>query len=111
MLPDVKVVLITGGGRGIGAATALLAASRGYAVVVNFRTRRDAAEKVVADITAHGGHAVACQADVADDADVVRLFADIDSHYGRLDALVNNAAIVDVAARVEDMTAARVTRM
>jgi NAD(P)-dependent dehydrogenase (short-subunit alcohol dehydrogenase family) len=89
-----QVVLITGAGRGIGAACALLAAERGYAVCVNYRSNGEAAAQVVADIIAAGGSALAVQADVADEADIVRLFARVDAHFGRLDALVNNAAIL-----------------
>ena len=105
-----KVVLVTGGSRGIGAATVRLAASRGYRVVVNYVRDRVAADSLVAAI---GGErkAVAVQADVSVDADVHRLFADVDRTFGRLDALVNNAGIVDLSTRVERMTAARVTRM
>ena len=78
-----KVVLITGGGRGIGAATARLAASRGYAVCVNYRTNRQAAARVVGDIQAAGGRAVAIAADVAVEADVVRLFDECDQAWDR----------------------------
>ena len=105
------VLLITGGSRGIGAATARLAAARGYAVAVNFVTNGTAADAVVRDITRAGGTAVAAQADVSIEADVVRLFRQIDDQFGRLDALVNNAGIVDRRARVEEMDAARVMRM
>jgi len=86
------VVLITGASRGIGAATALLAASRGYAVCVNYRHNQAAADQVVAAIAALGGRAIAAQADVAIEANVMRLFERCDSSFGRLDALVNNAS-------------------
>jgi NAD(P)-dependent dehydrogenase (short-subunit alcohol dehydrogenase family) len=106
-----KVVLITGASRGIGAAAARLAAGRGYRVLVNYLRNADAAGAVVADINRQGGEAVAVQADASDEAGVHKLFREIDDRFGRLDALVNNAAIVDHSMRVEQMTAARITRM
>jgi NAD(P)-dependent dehydrogenase (short-subunit alcohol dehydrogenase family) len=106
-----RVLLVTGGSRGIGAATSRLAAARGYTVAVNFVKNGAAADEVVRDITRAGGTAVAMQADVSLEADVVRLFQQIDARFGRLHALVNNAAIVDRRARVEEMDAVRVTRM
>ena len=106
-----QVVLVTGGSRGIGAATALLAARRGYAVAVNYGSRAAAAESVVAQIRAAGGRALAVQADVAQEDQVLAMFAQIDAQLGRLTALVNNAGVVDVSARVEDMSAARFRRM
>jgi NAD(P)-dependent dehydrogenase (short-subunit alcohol dehydrogenase family) len=106
-----RVVLITGGSRGIGAATARLAAARGYAVALNYRARRDAAEAVVADIGATGGRAVALQADVAVEADVVRLFEACDRELGTVTALVNNAGVLETQMRVETMDAARITRI
>ena len=105
-----KVALITGGSRGIGAATARLAAARGYRVIVNYVQDAASAEALVAEINGTG-EAVAVRADVSVETEVQRLFEEIDRRYGRLDALVNNAGIVDRAARVQDMTAARVTRM
>ena len=101
-----KVMLVTGGGRGIGAATARLAAERGYAVCVNYRSDRAAAEKLAKEI---GGIAVA--ADVAVEGDVVRMFEAIDARLGRLSALVNNAGVVDKGARVETISSARLERM
>lgn len=106
-----KVVLVTGGSRGIGAATALLAAQQGYAVAVNYTANSLAADEVVRQIRAGGGQAVAVQADVADEAQVLGMFAKIDAKLGRLSALVNNAGVVDVTARVEDMSVARWKRM
>ena len=106
-----KVVLVTGGSRGIGAATALLAAQQGYAVAVNYTANSLAADEVVRQIRAGGGQAVAVQADVADEAQVLGMFAKIDAKLGRLSALVNNAGVVDVSARVEDMSMARWRRM
>jgi NAD(P)-dependent dehydrogenase (short-subunit alcohol dehydrogenase family) len=106
-----EVLLVTGGSRGIGAATALLAARKGYAVAVNYTRNEAAAQHVVRAIRADGGRAEALQGDVADEAQVLKLFAQVDSRLGRLTALVNNAGIVDVAARVEDMDVQRLKRM
>ncbi|HEX5091531.1 MAG TPA: SDR family oxidoreductase [Burkholderiales bacterium] len=106
-----KVVLITGAGRGIGAATARLAAQRGYAVCVNYLRDRAAADTVVRDITAAGGRAVAVAADVAVEKDVERLFLECDRTLGPLAALVNNAGIVARQSRVEAMDAERLQRM
>jgi NAD(P)-dependent dehydrogenase (short-subunit alcohol dehydrogenase family) len=106
-----RILLVTGGSRGIGAAIARLAAARGYAVAVNYRSRRDAADAVVADITAAGGRAIALQADVAVEAEVVGLFAACDRELGPVTALVNNAGILETQMRVEAMDAARVTRI
>jgi NAD(P)-dependent dehydrogenase (short-subunit alcohol dehydrogenase family) len=89
-----RVMLVTGASRGIGAATARLAAGHGFAVGVNFATRGDAADAVVADITAAGGRAVAIQADVAVEADVLAMFATVDRELGPLESLVNNAGSV-----------------
>lgn len=105
------IVLITGGSRGIGAATALLAASRGYGVAVNYHTNLSAAEEVVWKIRTSGGDALAVQANIADEAQVVAMFEKIDVKLGRLTALVNNAAVVDVGARVDAMNMARLRRM
>ncbi|MEO5823427.1 MAG: SDR family oxidoreductase [Vicinamibacteraceae bacterium] len=106
-----RVVLVTGGSRGIGAATARLAAARGYAVAVNYRARRDAADAVVAGIADAGGRAVALQGDVAIEADVVRLFEACDAELGPVTALVNNAGILETQMRVEVMAAARIVRI
>jgi len=106
-----KVVLITGGSRGIGAATARLAAARGYDVCVNFHTNRDAAARVVRDIQGAGTRAVAVAADVSVEADLVRLFEACDTSFGRLDALVNNAGILETQMRVDAMDAARISRV
>jgi NAD(P)-dependent dehydrogenase (short-subunit alcohol dehydrogenase family) len=106
-----KVLLITGGSRGIGAATARLAARAGYAVVVNYATNQAAADAVAGELRDRGGEAFPVQADVSRDADVVRMFEAIDARFGRLDALVNNAAIVDLATTVEQMSAERITRL
>lgn len=106
-----QVLLITGGGRGIGAATALLAASRGYAVAVNYATNSLAADEVVRTIRDNGGNAMAVQADVGDEAQVIAMFQKVDARFGRLTALVNNAGVVDVTARVDEMSVARLERM
>jgi NAD(P)-dependent dehydrogenase (short-subunit alcohol dehydrogenase family) len=105
------VLLITGGGRGIGAATALLAARRGYAVAVNYASNSLAADEVVRTIRAGGGTAIAVQADVGDEAQVISMFEKVDAKLGRLTALVNNAGVVDVQARVDQMSVARLERM
>jgi NAD(P)-dependent dehydrogenase (short-subunit alcohol dehydrogenase family) len=104
-----KVMIVTGGGRGIGAATALLAAKRGYAVAVNYLRNSEAAERVVQEIGK--GKAIAVAGDVASEADVVRLFKTVDEKLGRVTALVNNAGIVDRGSRVEAMSAERIQRM
>lgn len=101
-----KVMLVTGGGRGIGAATARLAAERGYAVCISYLRDKAAAEKLAKEIGA-----LAVAGDVSVEADVMRLFKTVDEKLGRLGVLVNNAGIVDVKARVEEMTVARLQRM
>jgi NAD(P)-dependent dehydrogenase (short-subunit alcohol dehydrogenase family) len=106
-----KVILITGGGRGIGAATARLAAERGYAVGINYRRNREAAEEVVRAIERAGGRAVAVAADVGVEEEVVRMFAAVDAELGPLTALVNNAGILERQMRVETMDAARLQRV
>jgi NAD(P)-dependent dehydrogenase (short-subunit alcohol dehydrogenase family) len=106
-----QVLIVTGGSRGIGAATATLAAARGYDVCVNYLHRLDAAEAVVREIERIGRRAIAVQADVAVEADVLRLFQTVDRQLGRLTALVNNAGILETQARVETVTAARLTRV
>ena len=106
-----KIILITGGGRGIGAACALLAAQQGYKVCINYKTDGDAASQVVADIENSGGTALAIQADVSDEADVERMFALVDKRWGRLDALINNAGILSRQMRVDQMDAARINRI
>jgi len=105
------VLLVTGGSRGIGAASALLAARRGFAVAVNYSVNAQAAEAVVAQIRSGGGVAIAVQADVADEAQVVAMFRHIDTALGRLGALVNNAGVLDLASRLDAMDVARLRRM
>ena len=106
-----NVLLVTGGSRGIGAATARLAAQRGYSVCVNYRQNRDSAQRVVNAIEAHGGRALAVAADVSVETDVLRLFETCDSKLGTLTALVNNVGIVETQMRVETMDAERIQRI
>ena len=105
------IALITGSGRGIGAATALLAAKRGWAVCVNYVTKADRAEQVVAAIRAGGGKAIAVQADTAKEDEVKRLFERVDADLGRLTALVNNAGITGRAGRLETFDAPTMRRI
>jgi NAD(P)-dependent dehydrogenase (short-subunit alcohol dehydrogenase family) len=104
-------MLVTGGSRGIGAATALLAARHGYAVAVNYASQRAAADDVVRQIREGGGRALAVQADVAREDQVLSMFEQVDRELGRLTALVNNAGVVDVAQRVDEMGVERLRRM
>jgi NAD(P)-dependent dehydrogenase (short-subunit alcohol dehydrogenase family) len=106
-----QVVIVTGGGRGIGAATAKLAAARGYAVCLNYFRRREAAEEVVRYITGGNGQAIAIQADISSEADVVRLFCQSDSQLGRVSCLVNNAATLEPQTRLDSMEGSRIERI
>ena len=106
-----KVLLVTGASRGIGAATATLAATQGCSVCVNYRQRHDDANAVVSAIESAGGRALAIQADVSVEADVVRMFGECERQLGRLSALVNNAGILETQTRVESMDAARLQRV
>ena len=106
-----QVLLVTGGSRGIGAATALLAARAGWTVAVNYTSDSSAADSVVRQIAEAGGKAIALRADVADEQQVLAMFARIDAELGRLTGLVNNAGVIDVTSRVEDMSVARLKRM
>jgi NAD(P)-dependent dehydrogenase (short-subunit alcohol dehydrogenase family) len=108
---DKKIIVITGGSRGIGAATARLAAARGYAVCISYLHNRQAADDTVAAIRNAGGEAIAVAADVAQEEDVIRLFATVDSSFGAVDALVNNAGILERQMRVDEMNAARLSRI
>jgi NAD(P)-dependent dehydrogenase (short-subunit alcohol dehydrogenase family) len=105
------VVLITGGSRGIGAAAARLAAARGYAVAINYVSNEQAAALLVAEIETSGGCAMSVQGDVGSEAEVCRMFAEVDRRLGVLSALVNNAGVLDTQSRLEHMTAERLTRM
>jgi len=108
---NAPVLLITGGSRGIGAATALAAAQAGYAVAVNYQSNSLAADDVVRSIRESGGQAMALQADVSREDEVMALFARLDAKWGPLAALVNNAGVVDVSSRVDGMSVARLSRM
>ena len=105
-----KVMIITGGGRGIGAETAKLAAKRGYAVCVNYLKDAKAAESLLKELSL-GTKAIAVAGDVSREEDVLKIFAETDKALGRVTALVNNAGIVDRSQRVETITAARLARM
>src|SRR5690349_9312514 len=102
-----SVLIVTGGSSGIGAATARLAAKRGYSVAVNFARSRDAAEAVASEIRDSGGRAAAIQADIGVEADVIRLFEAADRELGRVTSLVNNAATLEQQLRLDVMDAAR----
>jgi NAD(P)-dependent dehydrogenase (short-subunit alcohol dehydrogenase family) len=106
-----KVMIVTGGGRGIGAATCRLAAKHGYAVCVNYRANREAAIAVANAIVSAGGRAIAVAADVAKEADVLKLFAAVDGELGPVDALVNNAGMLAAATRLRDMEFERIQRL
>lgn len=106
-----KVLLVTGASRGIGAATALMAARRGWAVAVNYASNSLAADEVVRAIRADGGTAISVRADVGDEAQVMAMFERVDAKLGRLTALVNNAGVIDRTARVDEMDVARLERM
>ncbi|MEM8806070.1 MAG: SDR family oxidoreductase [Cyanobacteria bacterium P01_G01_bin.38] len=105
-----KVMIVTGGSRGIGAATAILAAQRGYTVCVNYCHSQAAAKQVVESIRQGGGRAVAIAADMASETDIIRLFQTVDEQLGPVAALVNNAGILEQQMRVEQMDAARLER-
>ncbi len=105
------VILITGGSRGIGAATARLAATRGYAIAINYLRRADAAEALARELTATGTTAITVQADVSSEEDVRQLFATVDARLGTLAALVNNAGILEPQMRLDEMTPERWTRV
>jgi NAD(P)-dependent dehydrogenase (short-subunit alcohol dehydrogenase family) len=108
---NAPILLVTGGSRGIGAATALAAAQAGYAVAVNYQSNSLAADEVVRTIRDGGGQAMALQADVSHEDEVLAMFARIDAKWGPLAALVNNAGVVDVSSRVDGMSVARLSRM
>ena len=110
-MTDRRIVLVTGASRGIGAATALQCAQAGYDVAVNYTRDAAAAGRVAAQARALGVRAITVAADVSREADVLAMFARVDAELGPLAALVNNAGVVDVAARVADMSAARLARM
>lgn len=103
-----KVAIITGGGRGIGAATAQLFANNGYAVCINYKSNSEAASKLAETITRNGGKCITVQSDVSREEDVERLFSKVDRELGTLSVLVNNAGILKRQMRLEDMTADRI---
>jgi len=104
-------MIVTGGSRGIGAATARMAAARGYAVAVNYVSDATAAQRVVDEIAAAGGRAVAVQGDVADEQDVIRLFATCDRELGVLEVLVNNAGVTGGFSRVDELRVDTLSRV
>ncbi|WP_249978128.1 SDR family oxidoreductase [Vreelandella olivaria] len=106
-----KVVIVTGGSRGIGAATSLLLGAKGYAVCVNYRANRECAEKVVATIMQNGGNAFACQADVSREADVINLFDATEERLGSVTHLVNNAGVLFAQSRLADIDLERFNRV
>jgi NAD(P)-dependent dehydrogenase (short-subunit alcohol dehydrogenase family) len=106
-----KVLLVTGGGRGIGAATCILAAQKGWDVAVNYTANADAAQLVVKQIQDAGARAMAVQADVADEGQVLAMFKRVKAELGPLQGLVNNAGVIDVTARLDEMSMARWRRM
>lgn len=106
-----RVMLITGASRGIGAATARLAAQQGYALCLNYHQRADAANAVLEQVRGLGVTAIAVQTDVADETQVLHMFEAIDREFGRLDVLVNNAGMLEQQMRLEQMDAARWTRV
>jgi NAD(P)-dependent dehydrogenase (short-subunit alcohol dehydrogenase family) len=110
-MTDARTLLVTGGSRGIGAATSKLAAARGWAVAVNFHDRADAAREVVAEIERHGGRAQAIKAEVSDEGAVEKMFRDIDKSLPPLGGLFNNAGITGPLGRLENTTAAAVRRV
>jgi len=110
-MSDRPVLLVTGGSRGIGAAISLTAARQGWAVVVNYASNQAAADAVVAQIRAEGGEAIAAAGDVGSRDGIKAMFAVVDSHFGRIDGLVNNAGVVDMTARVDELSWDRIERM
>ena len=106
-----KVLLVTGGSRGIGAAICRLGAKAGYRVAINYAANKAAADALVGEIKAAGGEAFAVKGDVGSEADILSIFEAVNRTYGRLDAFVNNAGVVDAKARVDEMSAARLERM
>lgn len=106
-----RILVVTGGSRGIGAATARLAAASGYAVCISYLKNQAAADAVVDDILQAGGKAVAVAADVSVESEVVRLFEHVDSALGPVTALVNNAGVLERHMRVEDMDSGRLARV
>ncbi|UCI08329.1 SDR family oxidoreductase [Mesorhizobium sp. B1-1-8] len=111
MSAEKKTLLVTGGSRGIGAAICRQASKAGYRIAVNYVSNQPAAEALIAELEAAGGEAFAVKGDIGIEADVVAVFDAVDKAFGRLDAFANNAGIVDVKARVDEMSSARLERM
>ena len=111
MTSSSPIILITGGSRGIGAATARLAAARGYAVAFTYLERVETAQALVSELTSAGGKVLALQADVSVEADVVRIFQELDTRLGTLAALVNNAGVLERQMRLDEMEVRRWTRV
>jgi NAD(P)-dependent dehydrogenase (short-subunit alcohol dehydrogenase family) len=111
MVSTTGVAIVTGGGRGIGAAIAKGLALDGYAVAVNYASNKNAASQTVSEIVATGGAAIAVQGDMAKEGDVVRLFETVDRHFGSLTALVNNGGVTAGFSRLEELTAAALERV
>ncbi|MEP2642008.1 SDR family oxidoreductase [Roseobacter sp.] len=105
------VLLITGGSLGIGAACARIAATQGYDIALNYRSSATEAEAIAADCRAAGSKVVLCQGDVSDPAAIADIYAKIDAEFGRLNAVINNAGVVDQTARLTDIDHARLRRM
>jgi NAD(P)-dependent dehydrogenase (short-subunit alcohol dehydrogenase family) len=110
-LHEAPLILVTGGSRGVGAATARLAAAQGYDVAISYIADESAARAVVADIEASGRRAIAVRADSADPDQVARLFAAVDDAFGRIDVLVNNAGMLARQSRLEDLGFERMQRI
>ncbi len=111
MSPSRPIAVVTGGSRGIGAATATLLAKRGYDLCINYLSNADAAEQTAEECTASGARAIVVQGDMSTASDVERLFDSVDSELGRVAALVNNVGILDVQSSIEDMGAERFERV
>lgn len=106
-----KTILVTGGSRGIGAATALLAAKHGYSVVVNYNANKSAAEKIVQQITNSGGNAIAIKCDISDEVQMLKMFEKIDNEFGEIHSLVNNAGILEQQQKIERIDILRLRRI
>jgi len=106
-----KIIIITGGSRGIGAATARLAAQQGYSVCVNYRHNQEAANEVIGELERLGSNAISVAADIAIESDVIKLFNTVDEQLGKVTALVNNAGILEQQMRVENMNLYRLNRV
>jgi len=106
-----KIAIITGGSRGIGAATSMLFAKHGYAVCINYKSKSAPAEHLARCIREQGGKCITVQADVANEQDVERLFATVDQQLGKVSVLINNAGILKPQMRLQDMTAQRINEV